>query len=116
MTEVKEKRMKKLAFVVCAFMALTAYSQTPGSNNRLESAGTQPGKAATGLLREAKANEIVHGNVTYSGIAVQIAKAHNPVQLVNPAAPPQYGSAFDNLDRDLTTGHAFGLKLFSLRF
>jgi hypothetical protein len=108
--------MKKLVVLVCVFGALTAYAQTASADRLLESTGAQRGKPATGLAGAAKPNEILKGNVAYSGVAVQLLKAPNPLQLFNPAAPPQYGSAQDNLVRDPTTGRAFGLKIFSLRF
>jgi hypothetical protein len=108
--------MKKLAILVCTFGALTAYAQSSSGDRLLESTGAQRGKPATGLVRPAKPNEIVQGNVVYSGVAVQLVKAPNPLQLFNPVAPPQYGSAQDNLVRDPTTGRAFGLKIISLRF
>jgi hypothetical protein len=108
--------MKKMVVLVCALGALTAYGQSTSADRLLESTGAQRGKAATGMVRVAKPNEIIQGDVVYSGIAVQLVKARNPVQLFNPAAPPEYGSSLDNLVRDPTTGHAFGLKILSIRF
>src|ERR1035438_9294386 len=108
--------MKKLVVLVCALGALTGYGQSTSADRLLESTGAQRGKAASGMVRVAKPNEIIHGDVVYSGIAVQLVKAPNPLQLFNPAAPPQYGSSLDNLVRDPTTGHAFGLKILSIRF
>jgi hypothetical protein len=86
------------------------------ADKTLESAGTQRGKSASRLGQAPKANEIVRDNVVYSGVAVQVVKARNPAQLVNPAAPPQYGSAEDNVLRDPVTGRSEGLKFLSLRF
>jgi hypothetical protein len=108
--------MKKLAVLLCAFGALTAYGQTTNLGGTLQTTPTQPGPPPPGLFRSPRANEIFHGNIVYSGVAVQVVKAHNPLQLFNPAAPPQYGSAQDNLDRDPTSIRTFGLKIFSLRF
>ncbi len=64
---------------------------------------------------EFKPNEITVGKFTYSGIAVEIAKMPNPLQLLNPFAPEAYGSAEINLVRD-PSGHPSGLKFFSLQF
>ncbi len=81
-----------------------------------------PGQAALrlqdlSLLRaEVKPNEIVAGHLTYSGIAVEIAKTSNPLQLVNPVALPKYGAAEDNAVRDPFSGRASGLKVFSISF
>jgi hypothetical protein len=108
--------MKKLVVLVCALGALTVYAQNTSADRLLEATGAQRGKPVPGLARAAKGNEIVHGNVAYSGIAVQLVKARNPLQLFSPVAPPEYGSAQDNLVRDPTTGHAFGLRILSLRF
>ena len=73
-----------------------------------------------------KPNEIRRGNVSYSGAFVQFLKSDNKLQLINPAAPPQYGSGQDNLVEDRspelgpshTTGDSEreGLKLFSIQF
>jgi len=52
---------------------------------------------------------------TYSGIVVQIIKTKNPLQLLNPAAPAEYGSAWDNLEQFTLNGGG-GLKLFSFGF
>jgi hypothetical protein len=54
--------------------------------------------------------------VTYSGIAVQALKTRKPLQLINPAAPPQYGSPEDNVLRNPVSGEVSGWKLFSIRF
>ena len=64
----------------------------------------------------AKPNEIVKGGLTYSGSAVEAIKTKRPWQLLNPAAPPQYGSAEDNVARDSINGRVTGLKVFQIRF
>lgn len=68
-----------------------------------------------------KANQVSHGNVTYEGLFVQFVKSDKKLQLINPAAPPEYGSGRDNLVRDpsspgLGSGGREGLKLFSVQF
>jgi hypothetical protein len=67
------------------------------------------------VLKEPKANEVTVGQHTYSGIVVQIIKAKNPLQLLNPAAPAEYGSAWDNLEQFTISGNS-ALKLFSFSF
>ncbi len=64
----------------------------------------------------AKANEIKVGKVTCSGIAVQAIKSKNPLQLLNPAAPAQYGSGRDNVLRFPLLGRGPLLKVFSIDF
>lgn len=58
-------------------------------------------------------NEIKTGKGVYSGVLPQAAKSDNPLQLVNPAAPKEYGDAKDNTVFDPRTGEAQGVKLFS---
>ncbi len=66
--------------------------------------------------RQAKPNEIGLGKLSFSGIAVQLLKAENPLQLLNPAAPAQYGSGMDNLDQFSFSGTGPLLKIFSIAF
>jgi hypothetical protein len=47
---------------------------------------------------------------------VLLSKTGNPLQLINPAAPPAYGSPEDNVARDPITGEISGLSLFSISF
>jgi len=68
------------------------------------------------LRQGAEANEIVSGNITYSGIAVEAVKVDNPLQLLNPAAPPEYGSPEDNVVLDPINGKVSGLNIFSIQF
>ncbi len=63
-----------------------------------------------------KPNEMTVNGRAYEGIFVQMAKTSNPLELINPAAPPEYGSSEDNVVFDPITGNASGLKLFSVRF
>ncbi len=54
--------------------------------------------------------------VTYTGIAVQLVRAEQPLQLVNPLAPKSYGTGENNLIFDVFTRQPVGLKLFSFNF
>ena len=56
------------------------------------------------------------GRHTYSGIVVQVIKAKTPLQLLNPVAPAQYGSAWDNLEQFRVGDSGPMLKLFSFSF
>jgi hypothetical protein len=67
------------------------------------------------ISNELKPNEINIGKFTYSGIAIEIVKMPNPLQLVNPFAPPEYGDGEINLVRD-PAGHPSGWKFFSIQF
>jgi hypothetical protein len=63
-------------------------------------------------------NEIKVGRLTLDGVAVELAKAdtHNPLQLLNPFAPANYGSPEDNVFRSPVDGKVSGLKIFEIRF
>ena len=63
-----------------------------------------------------KPNEITKGKVIYSGVAVEAVKKRNPLQLINPLAPPEYGSPEDNIYREPINGRVTGLKIFAIRF
>jgi hypothetical protein len=43
-------------------------------------------------------------------------KTDHPLQLLNPAAPPEYSEGVDNIARDIVTKKASGFKLFSISF
>jgi len=108
--------MKYLTILILAFGTLAAHAQMTSAERLLESTGGKRGKQTTPLSFTARTTDIVKGNVEYHGLAVQLVKAGNPLQLVSPIAPARYGSAEANLSRDPTTGRASGLKIFSLRF
>jgi hypothetical protein len=61
-------------------------------------------------------NEATFKGLTLSGIAVQLVRTDNPLQLVNPFAPPEYGAAEANVSWSPITGKAHGLKVFALTF
>ena len=71
---------------------------------------------ATWVLKQAKPNEMSTQRFSFSGILVQIGLTDNLLQLVNPAAPTEYGLAEDNLVRDPIQGKPSGLKLFAIQF
>lgn len=107
--------------------ALTAYSQTTpsatattGDQNALNF--KQP-LADNNLLYVAPRppNQLTLDGVSCSGIVPLLLKNHNPLQMINPLAPPEYGSGFDNLapgtvKLDSNTSRPTGLKLFSISF
>jgi PPE-repeat protein len=88
-----------------------APSQTGQSMEAQASSGGQHSVALT----ELKPNELRAGRFVISGIAVEAVKQRNPLQLINPLAPSQYGSPDDNIVRD-PTRHRVGLKVFAIRF
>lgn len=61
-------------------------------------------------------NEVTVGGRRYSGILVQLIRSPQPLQLLNPWAPPEAGPGEQNLVRDPVTGAASGLKLLAINF
>jgi hypothetical protein len=114
--------MKALvAAAIALFVAVNVHSQTAPSEDTLENQFIrqmmqQPLNQGLLGLRTEKPNEIKLDGVSYSGILVQLTKTDNPLQLINPAAPAEYGSPEDNVVRDPITGRVSGLKLFSISF
>jgi len=68
------------------------------------------------LSFELRPNEIKVGRLTLDGVGVQLAKADNPLQLLNPFAPAKYGSPEDNVFRSPVDGKISGLKVFEVKF
>ena len=64
----------------------------------------------------AKAEGAGEDRVALGGIAVASPRGKNPLQLINPLAPRDYGAAGSNLSRDPVTGRVSGLKLLSIQF
>ena len=107
-----------LAGVVLFTTVLAAHAQST-SPNELESQirrglTTRPDQTDF-YIRSEKPNEIRRNGISYEGILVQLAKTDDRIQLINPAAPAEYGSSDDNVVRDVN-GEPRGLKLFSIRF
>ena len=91
-------------------------AQTPEPQEKLETGRMSIAAQRLTLSPSPTINQIISGGFIYSGIMVQLIRADNPLQLINPAAPARYGYAEQNLSRDLITGRANGLRLFSVRF
>ena len=68
------------------------------------------------LTEPVKPNQIVGERFTISGIAVQLIRAENPLQLINPVAPDEYFSGADNVTHEPRTGIIDGLKILSFKF
>jgi len=111
-----ETIMKRTFIAFFAGVALAAYADPPGKEETLETQTARRAQETPTLLKEERPNQVTVGRLTYSGIAVQAVKAENPLQLINPAAPAEYGSAEDNLVREPTGGKPAGLKLFAISF
>ena len=109
--------MKRMLILMCGLAALLSGTQLVRSQDAMESQlNTRLLKASSLSLREVKPNEIIKGDLSYSGIAVEALKTDNLLQLFNPGAPAKYGSAEDNTMRDSITGRTSAWKIFSIRF
>jgi hypothetical protein len=112
------KRLIQIAAVLVA--ALTTSSAQTATNSVVASPPpvTITTKQALRVAppRAPAYNRIVRGNRVYRGVGVQLIKADNPLQLINPFAPAEYGNGFDNMV--LTPGgtRSQGLALLSIDF
>src|SRR6185436_9646179 len=61
-------------------------------------------------------NEIRGKKLKFRGASIQILKAHNPLQLINPFAPAKYGSGYDHVVRDPINGNGTGISTLSIEF
>ena len=113
--------MKAMWILLLGFAAFGLNAQPTNGPPRLQHHAVEGKKAARPLdlmlvHKETRPNEVKLGKIELSGIVVEAATKPNPLQLVNPAAPPSYGSPEDNVMRDPISGHVSGLKLFSIKF
>jgi hypothetical protein len=60
-------------------------------------------------------NQVTINGHTYNGSIVEMVKTRQPLEMINPAAPPEYGTAEDNTVIDFS-GRGTGLKLFAIQF
>ena len=108
--------MKTTIVLLSLLAAFTACGQT-GALSGDASHQDVTAKAWTGpIFGFGRPNEIKHGRFTYSGVFVQAVKTKDPLQLVNPAAPPEAGSVSSNVAFDAITQKPIGLKLFAISF
>jgi hypothetical protein len=108
--------MKRLS-ILCSAMTLTMVAANAESARTAESLEARTmRRVQETTLDDNKPNEIKAGSLSYSGIAIEIVKVDNPFELINPAAPRQYGLAEANLVRDPVHGRVSGWKIFSIEF
>jgi len=55
-------------------------------------------------------------SVRIDGVIPRAIRAGNPLQLINPFAPREYGSAFDNVTTDPQSGQANGIRFLGIKF
>ncbi len=109
--------MKTLLILLTVLTAGTLAAQPPKPADHTAKTELLPsGHESLIVVKPESANAIAGRKVVYSGVAVQIAKTKNPLQLINPFAPAEYGSGHENLDRDIITGKPTGFKFISISF
>lgn len=110
--------MKRLIFLFSFICAATVHSQDQRLNETLQTDSESLKAETRKILRAEKPNEIITEKAVYSGIAVQVLKTDNLVQLINPFAPAEYGSGADNLvsERDPIVGRPTGLSVLTVKF
>ena len=108
--------MKLIPIVALAIVPVRLLAQ---SNTLEVSPETSLDWWATEIVTEAlsltNANSVQSGS-TYSGIGVQLIQAEQPLQLLNPLAPKNYGTGEQNVILEVFTKRPVGLKLFSFNF
>jgi len=108
--------MRTFLIAIGALLVDATAMQAGETGNELEAATILQAVENRKVAETDKNNQIVSGDVTYGGIAVAAVKAENKLQLLNPLAPDEYGSAEDNVVRDPVTRSVSGLKIFSIEF
>jgi hypothetical protein len=114
----------------CLILALGVLNASAGEPQPAASGGVPDGKSAkssveaqTKTTTPAKTQRLeqldirpVHRGVTYGGALYEIAKADQPLQILNPFAPARYGSGETNVVRDPITKQPRGVAFFSLHW
>lgn len=108
--------MKMLPILGVALVTFAAAAE-PKSEDSLELITARRLKEAPPLFNPDKPNEIKAGSFTYSGLAVEVVKiTEDPLYLLNPFAPSSLGESGWNVAWDPITGHASGIRLFTIEF
>ena len=117
--------------VVCLTLATTAQSQpTPAQAGPPESTSvpSAPSPLPAGLSVTAapslgietppatEAAPLPPASVQMGGALPAIVRSEQPLQWLNPAAPPNYGDGTQFISRNPVTGEGEGVVLFSLKF
>ena len=105
--------MKISLMLLTSLAAFTLTATAQPADTRLES--TQAQIKITGTNQPIQLAPVPKSHkVTTEGIAVKAAKSRNPLQLINPWAPKEYGSGETNVVNDPTSGTPKALKIFAI--
>lgn len=109
--------MKLIRIFAVAALPLTLVAEPQTTDDPPQTANLEWGTQTAVIESPSVSYEkIVSGEVTYSGIGVQLLQAEQPLQLLNPFAPPAYGNGEQNLSADPVTKQSVGLKFFAINF
>lgn len=110
------KTLTKL-FIVSLLSVASAMGQDVLSGVSKDTRVTTPDKEkSSSLVRKEVPNQIIGKKFKFRGALIQIIKANNPLQLINPFAPAEYGSGYDNVVRHPIDGKATGISALSVEF
>jgi hypothetical protein len=105
----------KTCVMLMTLMAAGSLAAQPIDQSMRTELGTS-GHESLIVAKPAKPNEIAGHKVVYSGVAVQIVKTKQPLELINIFAPVENGTQDGNMQRDVITGKPTGFKFFSISF
>jgi hypothetical protein len=108
-----------ILFVALAVQTLHAQPTNNQPANFEQALATEAARLSTEVtpvFQLAKPQTIEGSRMTLDGLFVDLLRVDNPLQLFNPLAGLEYGSAEDRIVRDIITFKITGLKLFSVRF
>lgn len=70
----------------------------------------------SGVRLEDSTPVLMEKRLSWDGILSDLFEADQPLQLINPFAPPEYGAGEENLVRDPVSNQPSGLRLLSFKF
>lgn len=108
-------QMIRYAIGAFAFMTLALPATAQIFEESVVTRDREIGKQVMPVVpRRPAPNRIMGRKTNVAGALVTLARY--PGQAINPLAPPEYGSGFENVSRDPITGQAAGIMLLSIEF
>ena len=91
-----------------------ATAQTEGGRDTLRL--TRDEIATVARFQSETVTRILGVRVTIDGVIPMALRTRHPLQLINPFAPPEYGTGFENVTVDPETGRANGIRFLGIKF